>query len=145
MTIAADTNHDNGSDTMVCVRPSTEHRERIRLVSLRVIAGTMGPQRAELTLDIDGMHKSIVHMSDNGPVDAIFNAIKQLVPHTAELWLYQVHSIAGGRTDVPAKVTVRLEENDRTFTAVASDVDTLVASAKAYLIALNKLIARNQV
>src|SRR6187455_2016958 len=65
-------------------------QDRIKLVSLTVIAGTMGPQSATLTLDFDGKHET-VQSSGNGPVDAIFNAIKVMVPHEAKLELYQVH------------------------------------------------------
>src|ERR1700687_4859173 len=54
--------------------------DRIKIVSLQVIAGTMGPQSATLVLDVDGKHHT-TQASGNGPVDATFNAIKQLVPH----------------------------------------------------------------
>ncbi|MGE3248480.1 MAG: alpha-isopropylmalate synthase regulatory domain-containing protein, partial [Beijerinckiaceae bacterium] len=77
----------------------------------------------------------------NGPVDALFNAIRDLVPHSANLELYQVHAVTEG-TDAQAEVSVRLEENGRSVTAKAADPDTLVASAKAYVAALNKLIVK---
>ena len=57
--------------------------DRIKVVSLTVIAGTSGPQSATLTLDEDGEHKT-VQSTGNGPVDATFNAIKDLVPHDAD-------------------------------------------------------------
>src|ERR1700761_3046459 len=115
-------------------------QDRIKLVSLTVIAGTMGPQSATLTLDIEGRHHT-VQATGNGPVDAIFNAIHALVPHGAKLELYQVHAVTEG-TDAQAEVSVRLSENGRSFTAKAADPDTLVASAKAYLGALNKLMSK---
>src|SRR6187455_2244662 len=115
-------------------------QDRIKLVSLTVIAGTMGPQSATLTLDFDGKHET-VQSSGNGPVDAIFNAIKVMVPHEAKLELYQVHAVTGG-TDAQAEVSVRLAEAGRSFTAKGADPDTLVASAKAYLGALNKLMSK---
>ncbi len=115
-------------------------QDRIKLVSLTVIAGTMGPQSATLTLDIDGRHQT-VQSTGNGPVDAIFNAIKALVPHEAVLELYQVHAVTEG-TDAQAEVSVRLAQGDYSVTARGADPDTLVASAKAYLGALNKLTAR---
>jgi 2-isopropylmalate synthase len=70
----------------------------------------------------------------------MFIAIKSLVLDAAdaELKLYQVHAITGG-TDAQAEVTVRLEQNGRMVTGHGADVDTLVASAKAYINALNKL------
>ena len=118
--------------------------DRIKVLSLTVIAGTMGPQSATLTLDIDGEHVT-TQSTGNGPVDAIFNAIRALVPHEAKLELYQVHAVTEG-TDAQAEVSVRLSESGRSFTAKGADPDTLVASAKAYLGALNKLISkRNKV
>ncbi|MBM3559283.1 MAG: 2-isopropylmalate synthase, partial [Alphaproteobacteria bacterium] len=116
--------------------------DRIRFVSLQVIAGSKGPQTAELELVADGVtKKTLAH--GNGPVDATFNAIKQLFPHTAALQLYQVHAVTGG-TDAQAEVTVRLEENGKTVNGQGADADTLVASARAYLHALNKLVVKRE-
>jgi 2-isopropylmalate synthase len=118
----------------------------MKVVALTVIAGTMGPQSATLTLDMgEGAHQT-VQATGNGPVDATFNAILKLVPHTAKLALYQVHAVTEG-TDAQAEVSVRLEDaadggGGRAVTARAADPDTLVASAKAYLSALNKLFAK---
>jgi 2-isopropylmalate synthase len=115
--------------------------DRIKLVSLTVIAGTTGPQTCTLMLDIDGKH-STIQSTGNGPVDAIFNAVRTLVPHEAKLELYQVHAVTEG-TDAQAEVSVRLSGGDgRSVTARGADPDTLVASAKAYLGALNKLTTR---
>src|SRR5580693_753023 len=115
-------------------------QDHIKLVSLSVIAGTRGPQRATMKLDVDG--RSMIEERDgNGPVDATFNCIKAMVPHEAKLELYQVHAVTEG-TDAQAEVSVRLSENGRAVTAKGADPDTLVASAKAYLAALNKLMAR---
>jgi len=104
-----------------------------------VVAGTTGPQSATLTLDIEGAHHT-VQSTGNGPVDAVFNAIQKLLPHEARLALYQVHAVTAG-TDAQAEVSVRLEDEEtgRRATARAADPDTLVASAKAYLAALNNL------
>jgi 2-isopropylmalate synthase len=114
--------------------------DRIKVVSLTVIAGTHGPQSATLTLDIEGKHQT-VQSTGNGPVDATFNAIHKLVPHAAVLELFQVHAVTEG-TDAQAEVSVRLQEDGRTVTAKAADVDTLVASAKAYVGALNRLLIK---
>jgi 2-isopropylmalate synthase len=117
--------------------------DRIKIISLTVIAGTMGPQSATLSLDIDGKHVT-TQSTGNGPVDAIFNAIRALVPHEAKLELYQVHAVTEG-TDAQAEVSVRLsEQGGRAVTAKGADPDTLVASAKAYLGALNKLTSRRR-
>jgi 2-isopropylmalate synthase len=113
------------------------------VVALTVIAGTVGPQSATLTLDLgDGVHKT-VQATGNGPVDATFNAIIKLAPHKAKLALYQVHAVTEG-TDAQAEVSVRLEDETegKAVTARAADPDTLVASAKAYVSALNKLLAK---
>ena len=117
-------------------------QDRIKVESLTVICGTQGPQLATLTLSIDGNHKTI-QASGNGPVDACFNAIKALVPNEAQLELYQVHAVTEG-TDAQAEVSVRLGESGRSVTAKAADPDTLVASTRAYLGALNKLMMKNQ-
>ena len=117
-------------------------QDHIKLISLTVIAGTRGPQRATMRLDIDG--KSLIDEREgNGPVDATFNCIKAMVPHEAVLELYQVHAVTEG-TDAQAEVSVRLSEQGRSVTAKGADPDTLVASAKAYLAALNKLMIRRQ-
>ena len=71
----------------------------------------------------------------------MFNCIKAIVPHEAVLELYQVHAVTAG-TDAQAEVSVRLSENGRAVTAKGADPDTLVASAKAYLGALNKLMVQ---
>lgn len=116
--------------------------DRMRVAALTVIAGTVGPQTATLTLEIDGA-PSTIQAQGNGPVDATFNAIKGLVPHTARLELYQVHAVTEG-TDAQAEVSVRLEEDGRVVTGRGADTDTMVASAKAYLAALNKLVVKRQ-
>src|SRR5271166_2010646 len=117
-------------------------QDHIKLVSLSVIAGTRGPQRATMKLDVNG--QSMIEECDgNGPVDATFNCIKGLIPHDATLELYQVHAVTEG-TDAQAEVSVRLSENGKSVTASAADPDTLVASAKAYLGALNKLLVKRQ-
>ncbi|MBJ6127320.1 2-isopropylmalate synthase [Microvirga splendida] len=114
--------------------------DRIKLVSLHIVAGTRGPQRATMRLQVDD-RIVVEEQEGNGPVDATFNAIKALVPHEAVLELYQVHAVTEG-TDAQAEVSVRLSADDRSVTSRAADPDTLVASAQAYLGALNKLMSR---
>ena len=114
--------------------------ERIRVEALTVIAGTMGPQTATLTISLDGQHMTKQAVG-NGPVDAIFNAIKSLIAHDATLELYQVHAVTEG-TDAQAEVSVRLSENGRSVTGRGADPDTMVASARAYVAALEKLMAK---
>ena len=113
----------------------------IQFVALQVQAGSKGPQVAEITLRVDGKEQ-YVKCEGNGPVDATFCAIREIIPHDdAKLELYQVHAVTGG-TDAQAEVSVRLREGSRTVSGSAADADTLVASARAYVQALNKLIAR---
>lgn len=108
-----------------------------KLLSLTVVAGTGGSQRAIVTLDQEGTHRT-EYAGGDGPVDATFNAIRKIIPHTAVLELYQVHAVTEG-TDAQAEVSVRLEQDGNVTTGRAADTDTLVASALAYINALNKL------
>jgi len=116
--------------------------ENTKVIALTVIAGTGGPQKAILTMDVDGRHETREATGD-GPVDATFNAIKAIVPHEATLQLYQVHAVTEG-TDAQAEVSVRLEADGRIATGKGADTDTLVASARAYVSAVNKLAVRQQ-
>ncbi|MAG23053.1 MAG: 2-isopropylmalate synthase [Rhodospirillaceae bacterium] len=116
--------------------------QRIKFVSLQVICGSTGPQKATLELEIDGEVKSAEATGD-GPVDATFQAIRKLFPHEATLQLYQVHAVTKG-TDAQAEVTVRLEEKGKSVNGQGADVDTMVASARAYVKALNKLIVKRE-
>ncbi len=117
--------------------------DRIRLVSLEILCGTKHqPPKAEMELEIDGEAKQCKATGD-GPVDAAFNGIKKLFPHGARLQLYQVHAVTHG-TDAQAEVTVRLEEDGRTVNGSGADTDTMVASVKAYVNALNKLLVKRE-
>jgi 2-isopropylmalate synthase len=95
-----------------------------------------------MTLDILGEIKTGSETGD-GPVDAIFKCIKKLYKHETSLQLYQVHAVTEG-TDAQATVSVRIEENGKTTVGQAANTDTLVASAEAYLNALNKLIIKRK-
>src|SRR6202453_3100634 len=116
-------------------------QDRIKLVSLSVMAGTRGPQRATMKVDIDG-RSAIEECEGNGPVDAVFNCIKAMGPNEGVLELYKGHAGPRG-TDAQAEVSVRLAHEGRSMTSKASDPDTLVASAKAYLGALNKIVMKH--
>ena len=114
----------------------------IKLISLSIYAGTEGPQFADLSLEIDGEVKQNKSEGD-GPVDALFNSIRTLIPHTASLQLYQVHAVTEG-TDAQAEVSVRLHESGKTVIGRGADTDTLVASARAYISALNRLMVKRE-
>lgn len=131
-------------DLIALMRDSdaTEQNDTLQIKSLRVVCGTEGPQEAQLTLTIDGEDTSVTATGD-GPVDATFNAVKALYPHSAHLQLYQVAAVTEG-TDAQATVSVRMEEDGRISTGQSADTDTVVASAKAYVNALNRLIVRRE-
>jgi 2-isopropylmalate synthase len=132
--------HVFDDDIIALVDDQIAHAEdAIHVSNLRVIAGMDGPQTAEITLDIDG--EPIWELAHgNGAVDAVFNAIRAAAPHEAVLELYHVHAVTEG-TDAQAQVSVRLSADGRSASGLAADADTLVASAKAYVAALNRLRA----
>jgi 2-isopropylmalate synthase len=114
--------------------------DRIRFVALDVRAGSRGPAQAELELLIDGeLCKAAA--SGDGPVDATFKAIRAVFPHEATLVLFSVGAVTEG-TDAQARTTVRLEEAGKMVDGQGADTDTIVASARAYVHALNKLMVK---
>ena len=127
-------------DLIALVHQNAGEEDSVKLKSLRVVCGTEGPQTAEMTLVVDGEVVSTTATGD-GPVDAAFNAVKTLVAHQARLQLYQVSAVTEG-TDAQATVSVRMEEDGRIATGQSADTDTVVASVKAYVNALNRLIVR---
>ena len=131
-------------DLIALVRADTadEQSGHLSLKSLRVVCGTERPQEAALELIVEGLLHSVTATGD-GPVDATFNAVKQLYPHTARLQLYQVSAVTEG-TDAQATVSVRMEEDGKIANGQSADTDTVVASAKAYINALNRLIVRRE-
>ncbi len=114
--------------------------QRVRFVSLDVRAGSRGPQSADLELEVDGVTLQ-AHATGDGPVDATFKAIRTLFPHEATLVLFSVGAVTEG-TDAQAKTTVRLEEGGKLVDGQGADTDTIVASARAYIHALNKLLVK---
>ncbi|MEM8539046.1 MAG: alpha-isopropylmalate synthase regulatory domain-containing protein, partial [Pseudomonadota bacterium] len=130
-------------DLIALMRTSTDpEAERLKIVKLAVRCGTEGPQVADLVLEVDGETHQTTQTGD-GPVDATFNAVKALFEHEARLQLYQVHAVTEG-TDAQATVSVRMEEDGRIVTGQSADTDTVVASAKAYVHALNRLLVRRE-
>jgi len=101
----------------------------------------MGPKPvASLSLEVDGEVVEGVAKGD-GAVDATFKALQQAFPHEAELKLFSVQAITEG-SDAQARVTVRLEENGKLVDGQGADPDTIVAAARAYVHALNKLVVK---
>ncbi len=116
--------------------------DRLQIVSLRVLCGTGGPAEATLEMEVDGKEVIATETGD-GPVDATFKAVRALHPNKARLQLYQVNAVTEG-TDAQATVSVRLEEDGIIATGQSADTDTVVASAKAYVHALNRLMVRRE-
>ncbi|MBV1774336.1 2-isopropylmalate synthase [Burkholderiaceae bacterium DAT-1] len=111
--------------------------EKFRLLSLKVVSETGERPVANLVISVDGVEKAI-SANGAGPVDATFKAIESFVNSGADLLLYSVSAITSG-TDSQAEVTVRLSLNDKVVNGLDADIDVIVASANAYLAALNKL------
>ena len=116
--------------------------EFLQLVDLEVKCGTRSPQTAKAIIVMQGKNYTVDSTGD-GPVDAVFNAIKKVFPHSAHLQHFQIHAVTEG-TDAQATVSVRLEEAGKMVTGQSSDTDTVVASAKAYINSLNKLVLRRR-
>ncbi|MEL6571299.1 MAG: 2-isopropylmalate synthase [Pseudomonadota bacterium] len=129
-------------DLIALIQQNSAVEDRLKLVSLRVVCGTEGPQEAEMAMAIDGETVETKATGD-GPVDATFNAVKALFQHSARLQVYQVNAVTEG-TDAQATVSVRMEEDGKIATGTSADTDTVVASAKAYINALNRLIVRRE-
>jgi 2-isopropylmalate synthase len=117
-------------------------QDAIAVQALKVESGTGVKPTAALTLSVEGEARQVTTSGD-GPVDAIFRAIREAYPHAATLQLFQINAVTEG-TDAQATVSVRLEENGRTVTGKASDTDTMVAAAYAYVNALNKLLVKRE-
>ena len=116
--------------------------ERISLVGLNVSTGMGTKPMATITLEVDGERRDGMAIGD-GAVDATFNALRQAYPHEVNLKLYAVQSVTGG-TDAQARVTVRFEEKGKLVDGQGADTCTIVASARAYVHALNKLLVKRE-
>ena len=138
----ADRKKEVFDDDLVALMQVGENAEsdRLQIKSLRVSCGTGGPAEATLVMEVDGVEKTATKKGD-GPVDATFKAVRELHPNAAHLQLYQVHAVTEGM-DAQATVSVRLEESGVVVTGQSSDTDTVVASAKSYVNALNRLLVR---
>lgn len=136
----ADRKKEVFDDDLIALMRTDDANDVLKLKTLRVVCGTGGPADATLVMEIDGEEKTAIESGD-GPVDAAFKAIRQLHPNKAHLELYQVHAVTAG-TDAQATVSVRLSEDGNVATGESADTDTVVASAKAYIHALNRLLVR---
>ncbi|MDR9427971.1 MAG: 2-isopropylmalate synthase [Salibaculum sp.] len=129
-------------DLIALVRINEGAEDHLKLLDLKVTCGTGGPAEATLTMEVEGTSHTVTDTGD-GPVDATFKAVRAIWPNAARLELYQVHAVTEG-TDAQATVSVRLFEDGRIATGSSADTDTVVASARAYINALNRLIVRRE-
>ena len=116
--------------------------EHYRLLSLKVCSETGETPHASVVLDVGGK-ECRAEADGGGPVDASFRAIESIVNSDTRLQLYSVNNITSG-TDAQGEVTVRLEKAGRIVNGQGADTDIVIASANAYINALNKLIAPEQ-
>jgi 2-isopropylmalate synthase len=116
----------------------TSQQEHYRLLSLAQHSGTGKRPHAHVAF-FAGPHERQADSDGNGPVDASLKAIESVVKSGAEMLLYSVNAITSGSTESQGEVTVRLQLGGRVVNGVGADPDIVVASAKAYLSALNKL------
>ena len=116
--------------------------EKIKLVSLKASVETGEVPKAEITLAIDGSEQH-ASAEGGGPVDATFKAIESMVNSGCNLQLYSVNNITTG-TDSQGEVTVRIDKAGRIVNGLGADTDIVMASAKAYINALNKVMETSQ-
>ncbi|MEM7402054.1 MAG: 2-isopropylmalate synthase [Pseudomonadota bacterium] len=114
------------------------NNEFCKLVALKANSETGKTPQAEITLSVNGSEQTATS-TGGGPVDATFCAIEEIVASEAQLQLYSVNNITTG-TDSQGEVTVRLQKSGRIVNGHGADTDIVMASAKAYLHALNKLV-----
>ena len=110
----------------------------LKLINLSIMSGTNSKHVASLELDFKGEVKE-VSGSGNGPVDAVFSCIAKVVNFSPKLKLYNINAITPD-SDAQGEVAVKLEHFNKEFIGKASDIDIIVASAKSYINAVNKIL-----
>jgi 2-isopropylmalate synthase len=133
---------DEDLQALVTESGAESENDWLKLVSLRVCSETGETPHANVTLWIDGKERHS-ECFGSGPVDAAFKAIEKMVNSGTELQLYSVNNITSG-TDSQGEVTVRLQLGGRIVNGQGSDTDIVIASTKAYINALNKIIQRDE-
>jgi 2-isopropylmalate synthase len=128
---------DEDLQALVTEESLEQATEKLKLVTLKVCSETGETPNASVTLNVDGTDMS-ASMTGGGPVDAAFRAIDAIVNSGCRLLLYSVNNITTG-TDSQGEVTVRLEKDSRIVNGSGADTDIVIASAKAYLNALDKM------
>ena len=136
----ADKKSDIYDEDLVALATETQleaENESIKLVSMKVHSETGETPQATVTLNIDGEEQTSTSNGD-GQVDAAFKAIEAIAQSNVQLELFSVNNITGG-TDAQGEVSVRLKYNGRVVNGQGADTDIVIASARAYINALNKL------
>jgi 2-isopropylmalate synthase len=128
---------DEDLQALVSDESVTPEQEYYRLLTLKVVSETGEVPYARLAIAA-GEAELHAETQGDGPVDAVFKGIERMAPPGSKLLLYSVNAITTG-TDAQGEVTVRLERDGRIVNGNGADTDVIVASAKAYLNALNKL------
>lgn len=130
---------DEDLQALVTEEGLEQANEHLRLIALRVVSATGETPHASITLAVNGAEQR-ADADGSGPVDAAYRAIDSIVRSGSRLQLYSVSNITSG-TDAQGEVTVRLEKAGRIVNGQGADTDIVIASAKAYINALNKLVA----
>jgi len=130
---------DEDLQALVTDSSLTAENEKFKLISLKVCSETGEVPEANIVISIDGEEQTGV-AKGSGPVDAAYKAIETLVNSATELQLYSVNNITSG-TDSLGEVSVRLSRDGRISNGQGADIDIVIASAKAYINALNKVFA----
>lgn len=131
--------YDDDLQALVSESIQASADQRIRLVSLKAASETGKTPEAEITLAINGEERQ-ARAEGSGPVDAAFKAIETLVGSGCRLRLYSVNNITAG-ADSQGEVSVRIDKAGRIVNGSGADTDIVVASARAYISALNRLLA----
>ncbi|MCP5142012.1 MAG: 2-isopropylmalate synthase [Zoogloeaceae bacterium] len=129
---------DEDLQALVSDAETAKTQERIKLVTLKVCSETGETPHADVTITVDGEERSVT-ASGGGPVDAALKAIESMVDSGVNLELYSVNNITSG-TDAQGEVTVRIKKDGRIVNGQGADTDIVIASAKAYIDAMNKFL-----
>ena len=130
--------YDEDLQALVTDAYLTAENERVKLLYLRVCSETGETPSAQVTLSVDGEERKAT-ANGGGPVDASFKAIESILQTGTDLLLYSVNNITSG-TDSQGEVTVRVSKSGRIVNGQGADTDIVIASAKAYVNALNKVL-----
>lgn len=128
---------DEDLQALVTEEGFEQSNERYKLTTLHVCSQTGEVPEASITMSVDGQELT-AKAKGSGPVDASFKAIEEIVHSGGQLQLYSVNALTGG-ADAQGEVTVRLEKAGRVVNGLGADTDIVIASAKSYIMAVNKL------